>query len=377
MKTTGKSFLFIGLLIGGLFLAWTPDASGVPMWARRYGVPCAYCHAFPSLQLTGPGLDFFRRGHRIGNDSFDKDLTHLLSAGVVWEYQIEQGQQAKFESPTFHVHAGGALSGVFSVYVDATINETLEVAYLQATKEWGSSSYVTARAGKITPTIIRNYGNGIMASASTPLILTDTTLGSNPFTPARDSFGVNAAGAWKSFFFETGVVNGEDVEDQAAVKNHKDFYATGEWMLLDGVSGVGLYYYRGGYDLGDPAEGLLFDRYERKGVFANFTRDAFRLAGAYVYGNDRIETRSNRKIWGYYVQADYHPVGWLTPFARYEEVKTETDEEAGRTRRGTLGSAIRLYDNESNGGKVVVEGFRKKEASKSANGALISLLWAF
>jgi hypothetical protein len=33
MKTRGKSFLFIGLLIGGLFLAWAPKASAVAMWS--------------------------------------------------------------------------------------------------------------------------------------------------------------------------------------------------------------------------------------------------------------------------------------------------------------------------------------------------------
>jgi hypothetical protein len=74
-----------------------------------------------------------------------------------------------------------------------------------------------------------------MASASTPLIITDTTLAGNPFTPARDSFGVDIAARWKSIFMQTGVVNGEDVEGQAAVQNHKDLYATGEFAHTDAL----------------------------------------------------------------------------------------------------------------------------------------------
>ena len=36
----------------------------------------------PSLQLTADGLDFYRRGHRFKNDTYDKDFTHLLSSHV-------------------------------------------------------------------------------------------------------------------------------------------------------------------------------------------------------------------------------------------------------------------------------------------------------
>lgn len=377
MNTRGKSFLFIGLLIGGLFLAWAPDASAVAMWSRRYNVACSYCHAYPSLQLTATGVDFLRRGHRIEKDSFDKDLTHVLGTHVEWEYDAVERQPTRFETPSFHIHAGGAVSPAFSIYADATINEELEAAYLQYTLEKGSDSYLTARAGKVSPTLVRNYGNGLLASASTPLIITDAVLGQNPFTPARSSFGVDVAGRWKSLFVQAGVVNGEDVEGQAAVNNHKDVYATGEFALPDGISGVGLYYYRGGYDLGDATAGFLFDRYDRKGVVANFTRDRFRVSGAYLYGKDAVSTQPDRKVRGYFVQTDVQAVEWLVPFARYDEVKAETEGETVRTRKGTLGCAVRLFENEITGGRLVLEAFRKKEAAESANGALIGLLWAF
>ena len=366
------------LAVASLFL-FSSGASAIPMWSRRYSVSCSYCHAYPGLQLTAGGLDFFRRGHRMEKDTFDKDLSHSISAHLEWEYDVAQGQSTAFESPELHLHAGGALSPLFSLYGDVGFGSdgsNLETLSLQLTKELGSDTYFTARGGKISPTIIRNYGNGLMASASTPLILTDTALGNNPFNPARDSFGVDVGYRWKSLFVQAGVLNGEDVEGQAAVKNHKDIYATAEMALPDGLSGVGLYYYRGGYDLGDPDSGLLFDRYDRTGVFANFTRDRFRVAGAYLWGKDQIQTLSDQKIHGWYAQADVHPAEWLAPFVRYDDVKTETTDGTDRVRQGTVGCAIRLFDNEITGGRMVIEGFRKKETGVSTTGALLNFLWA-
>jgi hypothetical protein len=166
------------------------------------------------------------------------NLTHYLSGHGEWEYDLEQGQSTQFQKPEFHLYAGGALSSIFSFYVDANGNNDYEALYLQMTKEQGSETYFTARAGKISPTMIRNYGNGLMASASRPLILTDATLADNPFTPARDSFGVDVAARWKALYFQAGVVNGEDVPGQAAVSNHKDFFATAEAAMPDGLSGI-------------------------------------------------------------------------------------------------------------------------------------------
>jgi len=173
---------------------------------------------------------------------------------------------------------------------------------LQFTKEHGDESYFTARIGKISPTIIRNYGNGLMASASTPLILTDVTLADNPFTPARESFGLDVGQRWRRVFVQAGVLNGEDVPGQAAVNDHKDFFASAELTADGQPTGVGVYYYRAGYDLGDPAVATLFDRYDRTSVFANYTRDKVRLAGAYAFGKDRVQTLAERKIRGFYVQ---------------------------------------------------------------------------
>lgn len=370
-------FLTLFVLFAGGMLLTASTASAIPMWSRRYGVACNYCHAYPSLQLTATGVDFLRRGHRIEGDSLDKDLTHLLSVHTEWTYEARERETTSFETPTFHVHAGGAFSSAFSGYVDATINEELEAAYLQYTRERGSDLYFTARAGKVSPTLVRIYGNGLVASASTPLIVTDALLGQNPFTPARDSFGVDVAGRWKSFFVQTGIVNGEDVEGQAAVKNHKDIYATGEFALPDGISGVGLYYYRGGYDLGEAATGFLFDRYDRKGVVANWTRDRFRLGGAYLYGRDRVSTLSDRKIRGYYAQLDVQPADWLVPFARYDQVKTEDEEGAERIRKATIGCAFRLYQSEITAGRLVLEASSQKEGDVSTNAALFHLLWTF
>lgn len=374
-KTRASAF---ALALTGL-LYFLPSSQAVPMWTRRYSVPCSTCHSYPSLQLTERGLDFLQRGHRFEGDSFDKDLFHLVSAHAEWEYEVQQRGNSPFSSPDVHLHAGGALAPMFSAYVDAGLGSEseLETARLEFTKERGERLYFIARAGKFIPTLIRNYGGGLMASASTPLVLTDATLDNNPFTPTRPSFGVDLAARLGRFFVQSGVVNGEDVEDQAAVANHKDVYATGELVLPDGLSGFGLYYHRGGYDLADPSAGILFDRYDREGLFGNFTRDKYRLAGAYVRGTDRIESLANRKIDGYFLQIDVHPIDWLVPFVRYDDVKTRDDAEESRTRKGTLGCAIRIFENEITAGRAVLEVSREKDPELSTNAALLSLLWSF
>ena len=169
----------------------------------------------------------------------------------------------------------------------------------------------------------------------------------------------------------------EDVAGQASVNNHKDFYATGEFALPDGLSGVGLYYYRGAYTLGDPAVAVFFDRYDRMGVFANFTRDRFRLAGAYLYGVDHVSALPDRKIRGYYIQSDFGAADWVVPFLRWDDVTTTADDESNRTQKATIGCAIRLYESEWTAGRVVLEGSRRKEAGVYTTGGLFSVLWIF
>ena len=369
----------VGLLLTlfALVMSASP-ASAVPAWSRRYGFSCGMCHAYPSLQLTGTGLDFLRRGHRLQDDKFDKDLTNLLSVHGEWTYTKQEKEPAPFESPDAHLHAGGAISSHFSTYADVTLNGgDLETLMLQFTKEHGDESYFTARIGKISPTIVRNYGNGLIASASAPLVLTDATLADNPFTPARESFGIDIAQRWKGLFVQTGVLNGEDVPGQASVNGHKDFFASAEVTASGQPTGVGLYYYRAGYDLGDPEVATLFDRYDRTGVFGNYTRDKLRLAGAYVFGKDRVQTLSERRIRGFYVQLDGHPGDWGAPFARYDWVKTEVADESERSWKVTVGSAFRLFESDITAGRAVLELYRKSEAAEEANGVMVNLLWAF
>jgi len=349
-------------------------ASAVGMWARRYGVECSACHAYPSLQLTNIGLDFMRRGHRMDKDTYDPVVAHMVSAHGEWNYQIEEKGSTSFESPDLHLHVGGALSPRFSAYVDANVNNDFEVAYMQYTQTQKGDSYFTARAGKLIPTLVRNYGSGLMGSASSPLILTDTTVGPNPFTPSRDSTGIDVAERWKSLYVQAGVLNGEDVEDQVAVNHHKDFYATAEWNSEIEPTGVGLYYFRGGYDLLSDAPDPIFDRYDRLGGFLNYTTDQVRLVGGYLTGKDQRTLLADRKIHGYFAQVEAHPADWAAPFTRYDDVQVETEEGTDHLKQLSIGCALRLFENDVTGGRLVIEVARKDEAGAKTNSALLNLI---
>ena len=172
------------------------------------------------------------------------------------------------------------------------------------------------------------------------------------------------------------MVNGDDVPGQVAVNRHKDTYASGEIALPDGISGFGVYYHRGGYDIEDPtAPG--FNRYDRAALFANFTRDKFRLAGAFLTGKDSIALQARQKISGYYVQADIRPSPMMVPFARYEYAKTDNGSDSERTRKGTLGCSFSLFENEVSAARVVAEVARNERGADRSNSALLSFLLAF
>ena len=369
----------LALILGcGELLLFATASSAVPMWARRYGVPCSTCHAWPSQQLTSTGLDFFRRGHRFKGDGFDKDLTHLLSAHVEWEWDYQEHQDNPFNSPVFHFHAGGALTSMFSGYLDANVNNDIESAYLQYTREQGDDVYFTARGGRFVPTLIRNYGSGLLTGPSNPLILGSTVVDANPFTPTRPSLGVDVGGRWQALFVQTGVLNGEDVAGQASVGHHKDFYATGEIALPDGISGIGLYYFRGGYDLGDPAAApLVFDSYDRTGIFANWTRDRFRVAGAFLTGKDHLTAIADRKIHGYFVQLDGHPSSWWAPFLRYDDTTTRLETGSDHIQQGTVGVSFQLYGGDVQSARLAVEASRRRELGADTNSGIVNLLWIF
>lgn len=353
-------------------------ASAVPMWARRYGAECTLCHSYPSLQLTGEGLDFLRRGHRMEGDASDKNVSDLISAHGEWSDTFEKGSPTAFPAPELHLHGGGALSTLFSGYVDAHLNEGFEALYLQVTKAIGDDAYITARQGKISPTIVRDYANGIMASASAPLIITDASLADNPFTPARDSYGFDVGGRWKAAFVQTGVVNGDESPGEVLVGNHKDIYATLELNPIeDDVSGVAVYYLRGGYDLADTTGAFAFDRYRRAAVFANLTRERYRIAGAYLHGTDDPVALPERSISGYYLQVDATRWTRLVPFARYDWVEVKPGDGTERVRAGTVGIACGLFSSDASGGRVVAEFSRRKESEETRSIGAVDILWAF
>lgn len=378
--TASRSWVrpLVGCMVVFGALALSLPSAAVPMWARRYNVDCSTCHNWPALQLTATGLDFLRRGHRLKGDGFDKDWTHLVAAHVEWEYDAASGTTNQLESPELHIHAGGAFTESFSGYVNANVNNDLEAAYLQYTKEWGDTDYFTVRGGRLSPTLLRNYGDGLEAGASDPLILSSTTLDANPFTPDRENNGVDVGGRLGMLFTQLGILDGDDVAGQASVGNHKDFYASLE-VNPDGVSGIGLYYHHGGYNLGDPASPpQLDDSYYRAGVFANYAQPLFRVAGAYLYGTDNVATITpDRKIRGWYAQVNGYPSDWVTLFVRYDETTTQDETGQVRTRQGTVGATFKLFQINTTAARMALEAGREQTPGAHANLGVVNLLWAF
>jgi len=380
MRSRTPVLLFVGLLVPIALATLAPPCSAIPAWSRRYGISCSDCHAFPSLQLTAMGTRFLQRGHRTEDDTSEKDFSKLLAAHVEWSHTVVQHEDAPFESPEFHFHAGGALSPDFSAYLDANLNSDFEAIYGQYTTPNSGGDYFTARAGKTIPVILREYAAGLTAAGSTPLIIGEATLGANPFTPTRDSFGADAGGQWKHLFVQAGVVNGEDVPDQALVGNHKDVFASAQVSMEDQPTGAGVYFFHGGYDLltPDSTGASAFDRYDRGALFANYTQDHYRVTGAYLVGQDDIGGQVEKpRISGLYVQADVSPSSWLVPFARYDWVKTEKVADAATVKQETIGLTVAAYVTQVTGGRLTAEFARREVGSSTTNQGMLTLMFVF
>jgi len=168
------------------------------------------------------------------------------------------------------------------------------------------------------------------------------------------------------------------VAGQATVGHHKDFYATLE-ATPDGVSGVGLYFHHGGYDLGDPAAPpQLEDSYHREGVFANYSQPLFRVAGAYLYGKDHVATLTpDRKIQGWYVQVNGYPAGWVAVWARYDDTKTTDETGQLRTRQGTVGATLKVFEMNTTSARIALEAGRQEVPGSHTNLGVVNLIWAF
>lgn len=65
------------------------------------------------------------------------------------------------------------------------------------------------------------------------------------------------------------------------------------------------------------------------------------------------------------------------PFARYEEVTTESKDETMNVRKGTLGCALGIYQSEITAGRLVLDASRRKGGQAFTNAALLNLLWSF
>src|SRR6266568_4897366 len=60
-------FTILGLLtliFGSGLLGKAPPAAAMPMFSRKYNLPCAHCHTMPP-RLTRFGYEFYRAGFRL------------------------------------------------------------------------------------------------------------------------------------------------------------------------------------------------------------------------------------------------------------------------------------------------------------------------
>lgn len=115
------SVLLLFFLLGGL----AGTALAIPAFARRYGLPCQYCHdGYPKLSPLGE--QFKERGFRTEQETFAvkewlKSVPAILRAGVN-ETFVEEGEATT--TGFFKVVSAGNLGGRFSYWIDQQFSAT-------------------------------------------------------------------------------------------------------------------------------------------------------------------------------------------------------------------------------------------------------------
>ena len=85
----------------------------------------------------------------------------------------------------------------------------------------------------------------------------------------------------------------------------------------------------------------------------------------------------DRKIHGWYLQAEAHPVGWCVPFLRYDDTRTRLETGTDRIQQGTIGVSLQLYGGDVQSARIALEAARRREMGTDTNSGIVNLLWIF
>ncbi len=329
-------------------------ATGVPAFARKYGLDCTTCHWPVSPKLNGFGLRFRWRGYRMENEVGQSlkidDVKNHLAYRATGEYAYVKAKggpafEDQFSLAAISAFYVGAIGKNFGAWVEVGDGDVLAQI---STISGSATRYGGFRAGQYlwgAETGVAGFDRVIGASLPLPLEEPATTQAPRAFGGAR--LGLEGYYVVSDTRLSAGVVNGNAIDEGLGGDMRKDVYASIQHLFGGRGSGVMATIYRGSARDSAVSSGGHF---LRLAASANaFLGNAELLGGVVVArDNDYLGSGSTARGlggWGSLVynlpESPFHRPLALT--GRYEYLDQDT-RSAGSRSRVLAGFAMPLTD---------------------------------
>lgn len=239
------------IAIIAIFTEFCSEASAVPAWARKTGLPCLSCHVGGSSRLNELGRDFQMRGHRLKIDAPAQPLRWMDFPGYVslstkLRHADRTDRPAYSHFQTGSVFAGGPLTrhlGFFGEYIaydrlpgTGKAMSGLQDAYVQYVSAPTADRFRYLRVGNLHPYALYATGTGGRFPLTRARALTAKLGGLIPEWNRR-AFGVSGGYVGPSEVrLEAGIQRGAE----ETFLRRPDLFFTAEKNLDAHGSGIGI-----------------------------------------------------------------------------------------------------------------------------------------
>jgi hypothetical protein len=325
----GGVLIFVGSLASG------QPAQAIPAFARRYGLPCQFCHdGFPKLSPLGQ--QFKNRGFRMEQDDFVardwlKSVPVTLRAGLFRVF-VEDGEGSTTGS--FKVVSAGNLGRRLAYWVDQVFaaNED-EFRRIGTDNAWlrldlvPGRFYVRGGRMELDLPFTQTRSSHLLAY---DIYFENTGFESDTIGIAQDGFEVGGPVAGEARW-SVAVVKGRNRADAEALSDEAgrfDGNVFGRLLYGKGQSRAGVFGYVGRNKLARRDGGRVLvwdDSLVRLGVDGYTWWNKLNLYGLALYGrNDNSfadvarpqGTEEPQSFWGGFAQADLHVADQVAPTLR-------------------------------------------------------------
>lgn len=171
---------------------------------------------------------------------------------------------------------------------------------------------------------------------------------------------------------EVGIVNsggGNANPNVAETNNFKDLYATLEYVLDENGSGIGVYGYTGKYQITPGNE----DKFDRVGVFANYTTPQYTISAGALSGKHDVP--ASRRVRTWFAELGYNFTDTVLGWVRYDHFYRDI---AADPQNRLVGLSVGVSYRLGNVGRLVVEYRNRKFSGQSDRNDLVTEVnWLF